>query len=139
MPIRPPRRMLPLSTSRWIPEQGPYVVKRGSTNYQSPAPDHLTIIRVLILVTVFGWIFFGVMSIMCINGRGQAGRWIPEWSLDSKGSRWHKIGIVTWWLAVIILWPVILPVLVIKNGIKEMVRHFKGRQSEEGKPDEEKT
>ncbi|KAK7422945.1 hypothetical protein QQZ08_009303 [Neonectria magnoliae] len=106
---------------------------QGDHDFKSPTPDHATIVKVLVLVSVFGWVFFGVMSILCINGRGRAGRWVPEWYLDSRGSAWNRASVVTWWIAVVVLWPVILPVLVLRVGFKGMLRHCRGREVEDGR------
>ncbi|KAH6894458.1 hypothetical protein B0T10DRAFT_480509 [Thelonectria olida] len=103
----------------------------GEHDFKSPAPDHSTIIKVLALVSVVGWVFFGIMSITCINGQGRAGRWVPEWYLDARGTRRDKMALVIWWMAVVFLWPVILAVLVIKNGVRGMVLHCKGVGSRE--------
>ncbi|KAG6026813.1 hypothetical protein E4U41_001163 [Claviceps citrina] len=65
--------------------------------------------EVLVPISVLGWVVFGAMCILCINGRGRAGRWVPEWYLDSGGTRWDKAAVGAWWLAVMVLWPVILP------------------------------
>ncbi|TFB07382.1 hypothetical protein CCMA1212_000429 [Trichoderma ghanense] len=81
--------------------------------------DPRAIVRVLIPVSIAGWLLFGVICILCINGRrGKAGRWIPEWYLDSEGTRRDRALVVGWWAAVIVLWPVILPMLVVGEGVR---------------------
>lgn len=81
-----------------------------------PTPyDYSHIIKVLIPVSIVGWILFGIICILCINGKGRAGYWVPEWYLDSAGARRDKIGVVLWWAGVILLWPGILPALAISK------------------------
>ncbi|PTB69171.1 hypothetical protein BBK36DRAFT_1097659, partial [Trichoderma citrinoviride] len=77
--------------------------------------DPRAIVRVLIPVSIAGWLLFGVICILCINGRGKAGRWIPEWYLDSEGTRRDMALVVLWWVAVMVLWPVILPMLLVRK------------------------
>ncbi|KAF7559123.1 hypothetical protein G7046_g5019 [Stylonectria norvegica] len=87
----------------------------ASHDYDSNMPDPHTLTKVLVLVTVFGWLVFGIICILCINGRGRAGRWVPEWYLDSEGRPADKAAVVTWWVAVVMLWPAILPVLMVRK------------------------
>ncbi|KAH0492919.1 hypothetical protein TgHK011_007846 [Trichoderma gracile] len=87
--------------------------------------DPRAIVRVLIPVSIAGWLLFGMICILCINGRGKAGRWIPEWYLDSEGTRRDRALVVGWWVVVIVLWPVILPVLVVRKGVR-VVRGWVG-------------
>ncbi|KJK85621.1 hypothetical protein H633G_10536 [Metarhizium anisopliae BRIP 53284] len=75
--------------------------------------EHHNIVKVLIPISVVGWLLFGAICILCINGRGRAGRWIPEWYLDSEGKRWDKAAVGAWWLAVLFGWPLILPGVVV--------------------------
>ncbi|KAF7543432.1 hypothetical protein G7Z17_g10747 [Cylindrodendrum hubeiense] len=117
-------------TGRMVPTSLPI---QGDKDFKSATPDPATTVKVLILVSAFGWVFFGVMSILCINGRGRAGRWVPEWYLDSHGSRWDRAAVVAWWVTVVVLWPVILPALVVGMGVKGMVRHCRGRELDDGR------
>lgn len=82
--------------------------------------EHHNILKVLIPVSVLGWIVFGAICILCINGHGRAGRWIPEWYLDSEGTRWDKTAVGAWWLAVIFGWPLILPGVVVGSLSKKI-------------------
>jgi hypothetical protein len=86
----------------------PYLLHNPGHYYQ-----RRNIIKVLIPISVLGWIAFGAICILCINGHGRAGRWIPEWYLDSAGTPWDKAAVVAWWLAVVFGWPLILPGVVI--------------------------
>jgi hypothetical protein len=79
--------------------------------------DPRAIVRVLIPISIAGWLLFGVICILCINGRGKLGRWIPEWYLDSEGTRWDKAMVVLWWIAVMVFWPLILPVLFVRKVV----------------------
>ncbi|KAJ6784280.1 hypothetical protein PWT90_10468 [Aphanocladium album] len=67
---------------------------------------------ILIPVSAAAWVLFGASCILCINGKGRAGRWVPEWYLDSRGTRRDQAAVAAWWLAVMLLWPVILPALL---------------------------
>ncbi|ODA81593.1 hypothetical protein RJ55_00093 [Drechmeria coniospora] len=87
---------------------------RLATSRRSKDDDIYTadeIWKVLIPVSVLGWFTFGVICILCLNGRGRAGRWVPEWYLDSDRARKYKLAVVAWWLVVLVMWPVILPLL----------------------------
>ncbi|KAL6893059.1 hypothetical protein HDV57DRAFT_513296 [Trichoderma longibrachiatum] len=93
--------------------------------------DPRAIVRVLIPVSIAGWLLSGVICILCINGRGKAGRWIPEWYLDSEGTRRDRALVVGWWAAVMLLWPVILPVLA-GRWVVGVVRGWVGFLRESG-------
>ncbi|KAH6605932.1 hypothetical protein Trco_005085 [Trichoderma cornu-damae] len=84
--------------------------------------DPSAIVRVLIPISIAGWLLFGVICILCINGRGKLGRWIPEWYLDSEGTGRDKAVVVLWWAAVIALWPAILPVLLVRKTVRTATR-----------------
>ncbi|KHO01591.1 uncharacterized protein MAM_00592 [Metarhizium album ARSEF 1941] len=84
--------------------------------------EHHNIIRVLIPISVAGWILFGAICILCINGHGRAGRWVPEWYLDSEGTRWDKAAVGAWWLVVLFGWPVILPGVVVGRLSRKLKR-----------------
>lgn len=77
---------------------------------------------VLIPISVAGWLLFGASCILCINGKGRAGRWVPEWYLDSGGKRRDMAMVGAWWLAVMLLWPIILPVLLVGKLVKSAKR-----------------
>ncbi|UNI22757.1 hypothetical protein JDV02_008618 [Purpureocillium takamizusanense] len=79
--------------------------------------------KVLIPVSVFGWLIFGIICILCLNGQGRAGRWVPEWYLDSDRTRRDKLSVVLWWFAVLVMWPVILPLM----GMRHVIQHVKTR------------
>lgn len=88
------------------------------SSHEGTPYDPSAIVRVLIPISIAGWLLFGVICILCINGRGRLGRWIPEWYLDSEGTRRDKALVVLWWLAVMVLWPVILPVLLVRKVVR---------------------
>lgn len=92
--------------------------------------EHHNIVKVLIPISVFGWILFGGICILCINGHGRAGRWVPEWYLDSEGTRWDKAAVGAWWLAVIFGWPLILPGIVVGATSKRIKACFAERKLE---------
>lgn len=82
-----------------------------------------------------GWLLFGASCILCINGKGRAGRWVPEWYLDSEGKRADKALVGMWWLAVMVLWPVILPALLVGKLVKKVrkvVRKMSRGKAEDG-------
>ncbi|KAG5978699.1 hypothetical protein E4U55_006045 [Claviceps digitariae] len=76
-------------------------------------PDN--IVKVLIPISILGWLAFGAICVLCINGHGRGGRWIPEWYLDSRGTRWDKAAVAGWWMAVMFGWPVILPCVAVSS------------------------
>ncbi|POR39432.1 Uncharacterized protein TPAR_00375 [Tolypocladium paradoxum] len=91
--------------------------------------DAQAIWEVLIPVSVFGWLTFGVICILCLNGRGKAGRWVPEWYVESGRTGRDKALVVAWWFAVVVMWPVILPLLGLRKlGMCVAKRVRKGRQ-----------
>lgn len=79
-----------------------------STN---PGPD--TILKVVASVSTVGWIMFGLISVVSLNARGRAGRWVPEWYLDSEGTRWAKLSVLLWWTCVVLFWPIIWVVYLV--------------------------
>ncbi|KAL7970295.1 hypothetical protein HDV63DRAFT_375218 [Trichoderma sp. SZMC 28014] len=88
--------------------------------------DPRAIVRILIPISIAGWLLFGVICILCINGRGKLGRWIPEWYLDSEGTRWDKAMVVLWWVVVMVFWPLILPVLFVTRVVRLVKRWTTG-------------
>lgn len=93
--------------------------------------DPRAIVRVLIPISIAGWLLFGVICILCINGRGKLGRWIPEWYLDSDGTRRDKAMVVMWWMAVMVFWPLILPVLFVTKVVCAVKRWTtKGKEAQ---------
>ncbi|XWW98465.1 hypothetical protein V2A60_006465 [Cordyceps javanica] len=97
----------------WRDEGSGQVFNAPPNDFNSPDPSGLGPLRVLIPVTAAAWVLFGAGCILCINGKGRAGRWVPEWYLDSDGTRRDKASVAAWWLAVLLLWPVILPALLV--------------------------
>ncbi|KAG6032531.1 hypothetical protein E4U40_006143 [Claviceps sp. LM458 group G5] len=97
---------------RWILDD-----RSAFSDMKNPAdyykPDN--IVKVLIPISIVGWLAFGAICVLCLNGHGRAGRWIPEWYLDSGGSRWDKAAVGAWWLAVVFAWPVILPSVAVRS------------------------
>ena len=99
------------------------VALNSATTSPSKAPDPIAkdlspteqeaLITRLVWITTAGWITFGVICILCINGQGRAGRWVPEWYLDSKGTKRDRAAVVAWWWAVLLFWPFILPAVVL--------------------------
>lgn len=83
--------------------------------------DSSALWKLLIPISVCGWLTFGVICILCLNGQGRAGRWVPEWYLDSDRTRRDKLAVVLWWFAVLIMWPVILPLM----GVRSLLHHGK--------------
>ncbi|KAL7910848.1 hypothetical protein GGI35DRAFT_445770 [Trichoderma velutinum] len=107
----------PNSTQRWDHHHIHNVMDAEGTTY-----DPRAIIRVLIPISIVGWLLFGVICILCINGKGKLGRWVPKWYLDSQGTMRDKALVMLWWIAVMVLWPVILPVLLLRKVIRVMKR-----------------
>ncbi|EKJ70305.1 hypothetical protein FPSE_09522 [Fusarium pseudograminearum CS3096] len=73
-----------------------------STN---PSPD--TTLKIVAAVWAVGWIMFGIISVVSLNARGRAGKWVPEWYLDSDGTKWAKLSVAAWWTFVVLFWPLI--------------------------------
>jgi hypothetical protein len=90
----------------------------ADTDLSSTEQDPYTAaVRVLAPITALGWLFFGMICVLSINGRGRAGRWVPEWYLDTLGTRRDRAWLVAWWVVVLVLWPVILPMVLGKRVI----------------------
>lgn len=111
---------------------------------RSPSEAGLGTFRILIPVTVVGWLLFGASCILCINERGRAGHWVPEWYLDTEGAPRDRALVAAWWLAVLLLWPVILPVLLARKlvcqvgkKVAKMQRKRKQQSDEESQTTQE--
>ncbi|EHK23619.1 uncharacterized protein TRIVIDRAFT_199974 [Trichoderma virens Gv29-8] len=115
----------PNVTKTQSPHRTHYLMDGEGTVY-----DPRAIVRVLIPISIAGWLLFGVICILCINGKGKLGRWVPEWYLDSQGTKRDKAVVVLWWVAVMVLWPVILPVLLVRKVIRVTKRWIVGRRVE---------
>ncbi|KAH7157419.1 hypothetical protein B0J13DRAFT_617516 [Dactylonectria estremocensis] len=74
----------------------PMLLSRDAVLHPATAYDPSMTLKILILASSFGWFFFGVMSILFINNQGRAGRWIPEWYLDSRVSRWDMLLVINY-------------------------------------------
>ncbi|KAH7175433.1 hypothetical protein EDB81DRAFT_3987 [Dactylonectria macrodidyma] len=117
-------RDLRVSTSMFLPSnpmlpvgrivRTPMLLSKKDVLQSTANYDSSMTIKILIIASVFGWFFFGVMSILFINNHGRAGRWVPEWYLDSRASRWDMLLVVAWWAAIIVLWPLILFVSMVR-------------------------
>ncbi|KAG6318177.1 hypothetical protein E4U22_005630 [Claviceps purpurea] len=111
------------SSRRWILDD-----RSAFSDMKNPAdyykPDN--IVKVLIPISIVGWLAFGAICVLCLNGHGRAGRWIPEWYLDSGGSRWDKAAVGAWWLAVVFAWPVILPSVAVRS-LSGRVRRWRAK------------
>lgn len=122
----------------------PHILPIRNTRYGGPAlfpisrndpgPNPL---QVLIPISVAAWVLFGASCILCINGKGRAGRWVPEWYLDSEGSHWDRALVAAWWLAVMLLWPVILPVLLVGKLVRALRKVVAERCARKKAMDEE--
>ena len=71
----------------------------------NPSPD--TTLKIVASVWVVGWLVFGLISVISLNSRGQAGYWIPDWYLDTDGKKRAKLSVTTWWACVLLFWPII--------------------------------
>ncbi|PNP60433.1 hypothetical protein THARTR1_00457 [Trichoderma harzianum] len=114
------------STERW----GPHLIHHMTTDGEETGYEPRAIMRVLIPISIAGWLLFGVICILCINGKGKLGRWVPEWYLDSQGTVRDKALVMLWWITVMVLWPVILPVLLLRKVIRVLKRCLVGRKKE---------
>ncbi|KAF1729634.1 hypothetical protein CRV24_010172 [Beauveria bassiana] len=81
-------------------------------------------VRLLVPISVAAWVLVGSGCILCINGgKGRAGGyWVPKWYLDAEGTRRDKALVVAWWLAVLLLWPVILPALLLRKMARVVMK-----------------
>ncbi|OAR01832.1 hypothetical protein LLEC1_06973 [Akanthomyces lecanii] len=103
----------------------------------SPSEDGLGTFRILIPITVVGWVLFGASCILCINGKGRAGHWVPKWYLDSEGTPRDRALVAAWWLAVLLLWPVILPALLARKLVRAVGKKVAKMQRRRKQGDEE--
>ncbi|KAJ4309012.1 hypothetical protein N0V84_011746 [Fusarium piperis] len=78
-----------------------------SKKFDSHSPDPQTITKIVMTASIVGWFVFSIISILIINGNGRAGRWVPEWYLDSRGRTKHKLAVLGWWVFVVLFWPLI--------------------------------
>ncbi|KAF4435377.1 hypothetical protein F53441_13530 [Fusarium austroafricanum] len=92
-------------------------------------------IRIVAAMSALGWLVFGLISGLCINGSGKCGRWIPKWYLDSSGNKKAKLAVAGWWTCVILLWPIIWVVYLITGAGRAIrslfLRCMKRRKSED--------
>ncbi|EEU47192.1 uncharacterized protein NECHADRAFT_77401 [Fusarium vanettenii 77-13-4] len=93
--------------SRMVPGGSSVDLPEDSKKFNSHSPDPQTITKIVITAWVVGWFVFGIISILVINGNGRAGRWVPEWYLDSRGKMKHKLAVLGWWVFVVLFWPLI--------------------------------
>ncbi|KAM5346356.1 hypothetical protein ACJ41O_009361 [Fusarium nematophilum] len=125
--------LLPALYARMTPTSQPVdPPSDGSSSFKSPSPDAHTTVKIIATVWAFGWVCFGLITIMSINGLGRTGRWIPEWYLDSRGSAWDKLSVVGWWIFVILFWPLIWVADVVGmacGGVRELVGRWKERRA----------
>lgn len=117
---------------------------RSSTDdhdFDSNMPDHTTLVKVLATVSAFGWLLFGIISILFVNGpgrrRGFVGTWAPEWYLGSERTRRDKSRVGAWWVGVILLWPGILLVFVATKLGRCLGKRWKGVRNKMRQKDEE--
>ncbi|KAJ3467654.1 hypothetical protein MRS44_005218 [Fusarium solani] len=92
---------------RMVPGGSSVDLSEDSKKFNSHSPDPQTITKIVITASVVGWFVFGIISILVINGNGRAGRWVPEWYLDSRGRMKHKLAVLGWWVFVVLFWPLI--------------------------------
>ncbi|UZP37122.1 hypothetical protein NXS19_004938 [Fusarium pseudograminearum] len=90
-----------------------------STN---PSPD--TTLKIVAAVWAVGWIMFGIISVVSLNARGRAGKWVPEWYLDSDGTKWAKLSVAAWWTFVVLFWPLIWIVYLVGITWRAMKRGY---------------
>lgn len=130
-----------MSTSLHQPPRPTSITDPSDHDFDSLTPSPSTLTEILVLVTVFGWLLFGIISILCINGRGRAGRWVPEWYLDSNGTKRDRAAVVGWWATVVLFWPVIWPVVVVRKlggCLGKAWRTVRGRMERIGEDGEER-
>ncbi|SPJ85118.1 uncharacterized protein FTOL_10974 [Fusarium torulosum] len=97
---------------------------------KSSSPSPRNTVKIVAAMWTCGWLVFGLISIICLNGRSKAGRWVPEWYLDYSSMRWAKLGVMGWWICVLLFWPIIwLIVLFGVTGRAIKKRFAKWRES----------
>ncbi|KAL6918169.1 hypothetical protein FSHL1_009600 [Fusarium sambucinum] len=100
---------------------------------KSPNPGPDATLKIVAAVWAFGWIMFGLISVVSLNARGKAGYWVPEWYLDSEGTKWAKLSVATWWACVVLFWPIIWIVYLVGitwRAIKRGYGNWKKRKME---------
>ncbi|KAF5670490.1 hypothetical protein FHETE_4397 [Fusarium heterosporum] len=102
-------------------------------NSSSPSPR--TTLKIVAAMWACGWLVFGLISIISLNGRGRAGRWVPEWYLDYNSTKWAKLAVIGWWVCVMLFWPIIWVIVlfgatgrIIKKRIAEWKEARKERR-----------
>ncbi|KAF4995006.1 hypothetical protein FDECE_12940 [Fusarium decemcellulare] len=116
------------------PTSIPVDAPEDNHGFDSASPDPHTTLKIVITMWICGWIVFGIISILCINGQGRAGRWVPEWYLDSKGTARDKLAIVGWWLAILLFWPLIwlgYLVRMLFSGIRGWIKNWRRDKHQE--------
>lgn len=93
--------------ARMVPDASSVDLPEDSKKFNSHSPDPQTITKIVMTASIVGWFVFGIISILVINGNGRAGRWVPEWYLDSRGRMKHKLAVLGWWVFVVLFWPLI--------------------------------
>lgn len=120
--------------------------------------------RILIPISVTGWLIFGVICILCINGQSRGNSmWLPDWYLErSEIGRRDRLALAAWYVGVVVFWPlgfvvlalygiarafVMLGLWVLRRGWREERGYFRRRltptgeeknsQGEEGGPSRE--
>lgn len=68
-------------------ESIPGVINLSESRTMAPSPPS-DILKILLPVTVVGWLNMGLICILSINGSsGRGGWWKPEWYLDTQHTR----------------------------------------------------
>ncbi|KAF5621932.1 hypothetical protein F52700_10806 [Fusarium sp. NRRL 52700] len=98
-------------------------------------------INLVAAITAGGWVTFGLIFGLVLNTRGKASSFVPEWYLDSNGSKWAKLAVAAWWVSIILFWPVICMMYLIfaaGRGIRNLFLKCgeKRKQRTERKADE---
>ncbi|CAJ0547642.1 Ff.00g043960.m01.CDS01 [Fusarium sp. VM40] len=91
-------------------------------------------IKIVAAMWTVGWFVFGLISIICLNGRSKAGRWVPDWYRDHHSKGWARLGVLAWWICVFLFWPIIwVYVLFGVTGRAIKKRFTKWRESKKEK------
>lgn len=63
---------------------------------------------------------------------------MPEWYLDTEGAPRDRALVAAWWLAILLLWPVILPVLLARKLVRQVAKKLaKMQRKKKQQSDEE--